>query len=107
ANSYSWDDPSGAQNLNPRRVVFLQPAMAKDGTRPLAGICPSGANAGKYYDPWGNTFRLRIDWDYNNSVTNPYIAGAGFNALGYGVIGYSVGKDRASGADNNNGSYKV
>ncbi len=106
ADGFTWDSPSGG-NLNPKRVVFINPPFAKDATAPRGGICPSGNNANKYYDPWGNTYRLRIDWDYDNLLANPYTQGAGPSSLSYGVIGYSVGKDGQSGADNNNGTYKV
>jgi prepilin-type N-terminal cleavage/methylation domain-containing protein len=106
ANGSTWDSTSG-QNLNPKRVAFLQPPLAKDPNQPRNGICPSGANAGKYYDPWGSTYRLRIDWDYDNNLTNPYSQGAGTNPLLSGVIGFSIGKDQQSAADNNSGRYRV
>jgi prepilin-type N-terminal cleavage/methylation domain-containing protein len=106
ADGFSWDSTSG-QNLNPRRVVFMQIPYAKDATQPRSGICPSGANAGKYYDPWGNTYRLRIDWDYNNNLVNPYTSGAGASPLSLGVIAYSIGRDNQSDADTNTGKYKV
>ncbi len=107
ADGSGWDDPNGADNLNPRRVVFLQIPFAKDATNPKSGIAPSGSNRGKYYDPWGNTYRLRIDWDYDNQLQNPYTQGAGAPVLNFGVIAYSIGKDQLSGADSNGGSYKV
>jgi type II secretory pathway pseudopilin PulG len=103
ANGFSWDDPSGS-NLNPKRVVFLNPPTAKDSAAPRGGISQSN---GRYYDPWGSTYRLRIDWDYDNALVNPYAAGAGGSPLNFGVIGYSIGKDQVSGADSNNGKHNV
>jgi prepilin-type N-terminal cleavage/methylation domain-containing protein len=107
ANGSTWDNPTGGQNVNPKRVVFIQAPLAKDPTQPRGGVAPSGANVGKYYDPWGTTYRIRLDWDYDNLIRNPYTTGAGPSSLSYGVIAFSLGKDSASGADNNNGQYKV
>jgi prepilin-type N-terminal cleavage/methylation domain-containing protein len=106
ADGFSWDSPGGP-NLNPRRVVFMQPPFAKDGSNPKGGICPTGANANKYYDPWGRTYRIRLDWDYDNLLRNPYTQGAGPTTLSFGVLAYSIGKDGLSGADSNSGTYKV
>ncbi len=104
ANGAGWDSSSGG-NLNPRRIPFIQVPYAKNPDDPRGGIAPSGANSGKYYDPWGNTYRLRIDWDYDNQLSNPYDSGAGADPLSTGVIAYSIGKDRASGADSNSGRF--
>lgn len=106
ADGFSWDSAGGA-NLNPRRVVFMQPPFAKDANSPRGGICPTGNNANKFYDPWGHTYRIRLDWDYDNLLTNPYSQGAGPTTLSYGVIAYSVGKDGQSNADSNSGKYRV
>ena len=106
ASGLGWDSSTG-ENLNPRRVVFIQVPFAKNAARPLNGICPTGSNAGKYYDPWGNTYRLRIDWDYDNRLVNPYSAGAGGNPISLGSIAYSIGKDQASDADRNTGQYRT
>ena len=106
ATGMGWDSSSG-ENLNPRRIAFLQPAVAKDPAKPRGGISASGPHAGKYFDPWGNTYRLRIDWDYDNRLVNPYSEGAGGTPLSAGVIAFSIGKDAASGADSNTGKYSV
>jgi type II secretory pathway pseudopilin PulG len=106
ATGFGWDSTTGA-NLNPRRVVFMHVPSARDPAKPRGGICPSGANAGKFYDPWGNTYRLRIDWDYDNSLVNPYTTGAGTSPLSFGVIAYSIGRDNKSDADNNTGKYRA
>ena len=107
ANGITWDSSTG-NNLNPRRIVFIQPAYAKSDTQPRGGICPgSGSNAGKFYDPWGSVYRARIDWDFDNNVVNPYSAGAGNTPLSFGVIAFSIGKDIQSDADSNFGKYRV
>ncbi|MGI8957104.1 MAG: type II secretion system protein [Chthoniobacterales bacterium] len=107
ADGLSWDS-SSAENLNPKRIVFMSPPYAKDATNPRGGIAPgTGTNAGKYYDPWGSTYRFRIDWDYDNNLVNPYTAGAGNSPLSGGVIGFSIGKDQVSDADSNTGKRNV
>ena len=64
-------DPS----INPRQVVFINPADAKDQSNPRAGMGPP--SNGQFYDPWGTTYAIRIDSDYDNQVTNPYGATGG------------------------------
>ncbi|MEY2546506.1 MAG: ral secretion pathway protein [Verrucomicrobiota bacterium] len=100
ADGFSWDSTSG-DNLNPKRIVFMNPPPAKNSR---GGVSQTD---GKYYDPWGSVYRLRIDWDYDNGLVNPYAAGAGGNPINFGVIGFSIGKDQVSAADGNNGKYKV
>src|SRR5947209_1352781 len=39
--------------LNPRKVAFLNPPIAKEPSSPKSGI---GQNDGKYYDPWGTPY---------------------------------------------------
>lgn len=101
ADGQGWDSPTGS-NLNPRRVTFLEVPYAKDANNPRSGICPlsNATKSGNYYDPWGNSYRLRIDWDYDNIIKNPYGQNAGNTTLNTGVIVYSVGKDGQSDADN-------
>ena len=83
--------------LNTRQIVFLSPPDAKDPTNPRSGIAgATSASAGEYFDPWGITYSIRIDWDYDNQVTNPYAANAGSAPLRHGVIAWSFGKDKAS-----------
>lgn len=98
ANGVSWDNPnSGGTNLNPRRVVFLNPPFAKDPSSPRGGI---SQNDGKFYDPWGSAYQLRIDWDYNNQIANPYSdtdGSAGATTINAGVIAFSFGKNGALG----------
>jgi prepilin-type N-terminal cleavage/methylation domain-containing protein len=51
------------QWANPRRIVFLEVPDAKG---KKSGI---NTNSGNYVDPWGGTYRIVLDYDYNNSVT--------------------------------------
>jgi len=87
--------------VNTRQIVFINPPFVKNET---AGSRRSGVSQtdGQYYDPWGTPYRLRIDGDYNNQLTNPYTAdtGAGPGTLNIGVIAWSFGKDGAQGTTN-------
>ncbi len=102
-------DPTNGrvQTYNPKAIQFLQPTIAKDPASPRSGI---GGN-GRFYDPWGDTYRILIDNDYSGSVKNPYSQHAGFDPIQLGVIAWSIGKDAAgattatSGGDKNTGTY--
>jgi prepilin-type N-terminal cleavage/methylation domain-containing protein len=86
--------------VNTRQLLFLSPPDAKDPTNPRAGIAgATSANAGQYFDPWGTAYLIRIDWDYDNQVPNPYTpdTGAGSTTLRCGVIAWSRGKDQKGG----------
>ena len=91
-----------AATNNPRMVVFFQPRIAKDTSKPTSGI---GGN-GRLYDPWNNCYRIRVDSNYNSIVENPYSAGAGFPEIGAGVVVWSIGKDKAGATDKKNGGTK-
>jgi prepilin-type N-terminal cleavage/methylation domain-containing protein len=86
--------------LNTRQVVFLSPPEAKDAIKPRNGIAgATSASAGQYFDPWGIAYSIRIDWDYDNQVPNPYTGdtGAGSTTIRSGVIAWSLGKDQRGG----------
>jgi prepilin-type N-terminal cleavage/methylation domain-containing protein len=86
--------------LNPRQIAFISPPYVKDPNTPRSGIGTAAANVGRYFDPWGNNYVVRIDCDYNNQVSNPYAAdtGAGPATLSQGVIAWSLGKDGTGGS---------
>jgi len=86
--------------LNPRQIAFISPPYVKDPNTPRSGIGTAAANVGRYFDPWGNNYVVRIDCDYNNQVNNPYAAdtGAGPATLSQGVIAWSLGKDGTGGS---------
>jgi prepilin-type N-terminal cleavage/methylation domain-containing protein len=87
---------------NPRKIVFLNPPDAKDQNAPRSGIKTAD---GQWYDPWGSTYKIAIDGDYDNQITpNPYGPnnGAGSSPLRQGAIAWSLGKDTSMGTNGNN-----
>ncbi|MDQ3198666.1 MAG: type II secretion system GspH family protein [Verrucomicrobiota bacterium] len=94
-NSKTFDilrgDPANGfvQTYNPKAIAFMQPTIAKDLNKPRSGI---GGN-GRFYDPWGSCYRLRIDNNYSGAVENPYSSNAGFNPIQQGIIAWSIGRD--------------
>jgi prepilin-type N-terminal cleavage/methylation domain-containing protein len=79
---------------NPRDVAFIAPPVAKDASKPKGGL---GPNDGRWYDPWGKEYNIRLDTDYDGAVDNPYSANAGYNKVDQGAITWSLGKDGAGG----------
>jgi type II secretory pathway pseudopilin PulG len=84
--------------LNPRQIAFITPPVAKDPNAPRSGI---GQNNGKYYDPWGTPYQVRLDVNYSNWVqTNPpYTNAPTWNGVNSGVLAWSYGKDGKLGAN--------
>ncbi len=103
-------DPNNGnvQTYNPKAIAFFQPIIAKDLNNPRSGI---GGNR-RLYDPWGSSYRVRIDSNFSGTVENPYSQNAGFNPIQLGVIAWSIGKDQAgaetatSGGDKTTGTYE-
>ena len=81
---------------NPRKIVFLEIPDAKNQNQPRAGIKTSD---GQWYDLWGTSYKIAIDGNYDNVVTNPYSStgGAGSDPVRTGVISWSLGKDKQFG----------
>lgn len=94
---------SAAAATNPRMIAFFQPRIATDSNKPTSGI----GGDGRLYDPWNNCYRIRVDSNYNNLLTNPYTSGAGSADIGAGVIVWSIGKDKAGATDKQNGGDKT
>jgi hypothetical protein len=91
--------PSGANAAdatNPRKIAFLNVPDAKDPGSPRSGIRSAD---GQWYDPWGSTYKVAIDGNYDNQLANPYgpIGGAGSDPLRQGVIAWSLGRNGALG----------
>ncbi len=86
--------------LNTRQIVFISPPNVKDGSNPRSGIGTT-TSTGQYFDPWGSTYNVTIDTNYDNQLTNPYTAdtGAGPATLRQGAIGWSIGKDKTQGTN--------
>ena len=79
-------------NLNPRQIVFLNPADAKDQAN--LGDRASKLRTGQFYDPWGKNYIIRIDGDYDNQIANPLRTNGGRRfPLRQGVIAWSLGND--------------
>lgn len=74
---------------NPRQIVFIDVPTVKDLNAPKGGI----GSDGNYYDPWGKQYLVKMDNNYNGTLTNPYSANAGFSTLNTGVIVWSLGPD--------------
>jgi prepilin-type N-terminal cleavage/methylation domain-containing protein len=92
-----------AATINTRQIVFISPPDVKDAANPRSGIGTAAGNLGRYFDPWGNNYVIRIDGDYNNQVANPYTANAGATPnLTIGVIAWSLGKDGLGGSGDKN-----
>lgn len=52
---------SNVANLNPRQIVFIEVQTAKKGK--------SGVTNGNFADPWGGTYQIAYDNDYDNRLT--------------------------------------
>jgi prepilin-type N-terminal cleavage/methylation domain-containing protein len=86
---------NGSNAQNPRVIVFISPPYVKDPANPRSGIGTT-TGAGRFYDPWGTPYVIKIDGDYNNQLANPYTLNAGVAPLQIGVIAWSFGKDAQS-----------
>jgi type II secretory pathway pseudopilin PulG len=84
--------------LNPRQIAFITPPVAKDPNAPRSGI---GQNNGKYYDPWGTPYQVRLDVNYSNWVQTspPYTNAPTGGGVNTGVLAWSYGKDGKLGAN--------
>ena len=95
---YTLRAVSGGLNMNnainTRQIVFISPPDVKNPANPRSGIGTT-TGAGQYYDPWGTSYLVEIDGNYDNQIANPYTANAGATNLQIGVIAWSLGKDKA------------
>jgi prepilin-type N-terminal cleavage/methylation domain-containing protein len=90
-------NPNANNATNPRVIVFISPPYVKNDT---ANNRRSGVSTtdGRYYDPWGTPYAIKIDGNYDNQLPNPYSLNAGPATLGIGVIAWSFGTDGQSGS---------
>jgi prepilin-type N-terminal cleavage/methylation domain-containing protein len=107
--------PGQPNTYNPRAIVFFEGKSVTDNTAPKSGfLTASGPNSmpkGAYIDPWGHEYRVAIDGDYDNVISNiPY---NDFNtSTTYpqtGVAAFSLGKDGVLGkgsGSNGDGYYR-
>jgi prepilin-type N-terminal cleavage/methylation domain-containing protein len=91
------NNPNLNNTTNPRVIVFINPPYVKVDT---IGNRRSGVSVtdGRYYDPWGTPYAIKIDGNYDNQLPNPYSLNAGPATLGTGVIAWSFGTDGQSGS---------
>lgn len=100
-NTASTTNGALVTQLNPRQIVYLNVPPVKDAAKPTLGIS-SGTGAtlppvGTWCDPWGNPYYVRIDGNYDNALSNPYTGTVhGPALLSFGVIGWSIGEDKAA-----------
>lgn len=75
--------------INPRQIVFLEVPEAKvSGAEARGGVSTSG----NWVDPWGSTYRIAIDGDYDNQVS---ISGS---TVYTGAAAWSLGKAKSESA---------
>lgn len=92
---------------NPRAIVFFDGKTASDTTNPKSGFAAqdaqNGVTRGSFVDPWGYQYRIYIDGDYDNKISNlPYGDFQNTNAPLTGVAAFSVGKDGTVGTKGDN-----
>ena len=88
--------------LNPRKIAYIEPPMAKDGKR---GLIPGSASGeARLVDLWGHPYVILIDANYDNRIDNPdrkntseEIRKAAPEQLVAGVLVYSLGPDGIEG----------
>jgi len=74
---------------NPRKIRFLTAKQAKNG---MDGMIYVNGNVSSMLDPWGQPFYIRIDYDYNESLTvDPSGTAPSVTLPGRKVAVYSLG----------------
>lgn len=82
------------ENLNPRKIVFLEVNDAKDPKNPKSGIKTSTPGAsGDWVDPWGEAYKIRVDADYDNEVEDPVNTSSKIRT---GAVAWSVAKNKSN-----------
>jgi prepilin-type N-terminal cleavage/methylation domain-containing protein len=99
----------GGNKMNPRKIAFIEPPIAKNGTGGLVG------DEGSYglTDNWGTPLEVIIDADYDNKVDNPdsrnsseNVQRGAPNTLPLGAIVYSLGEDKELGTADDIASWR-
>jgi type II secretory pathway pseudopilin PulG len=104
-------------SLNPRQIIYFTASNPKVPTAPLEAIAtqdvttPNGgtAKAGAFVDPWGNSYMIAIDGNYDGLTTDfiPYTSGVTYgagNTVPGGCFSLSYGKDGKQGKKQSNGT---
>ncbi|MDR3406772.1 MAG: type II secretion system protein [Chthoniobacter sp.] len=94
---------------NPKAVVYLPSRVVADPANPRSGFATQDAGTVKknsFVDPWGNEYRIAIDADGDNRISNlPYSDFQGNNAPRVPVGVFSIGKDNLLG-NKGDGAYR-
>jgi prepilin-type N-terminal cleavage/methylation domain-containing protein len=72
-------------SMNPRKITFLE-------TRPAKGNKDGVGTDGKFYDPWGTPYAIKLDTSYNNSME--YYDSAQNSNLRITAFAVSFGKNK-------------
>jgi len=90
-------DFSTPNKYNPKATVYYPSKVVTDPSAPRSGFATQDAGTVKkdsFVDPWGNEYRVAIDADGDNRITNlPYSDFQGNNAPRVTVGAFSIGKD--------------
>ena len=88
--------------LNPRKIAYIEPPMAKEGKRGL--ILGSASGEARLVDLWGHPYVILLDANFDNRIdnpdrknTSPEIRKAAPEQLVAGVLVYSLGPDGIDG----------
>ena len=106
-------DSTTVNARNPRQVVFIEPPIARDQTNAKLGI---RFVSGCWFDPWGYTYNITIDADYNAVTTAPVYTdlsttyttasdSSGDKGPRTGAVVWTMGADDKLG-NNGDGNYK-
>jgi prepilin-type N-terminal cleavage/methylation domain-containing protein len=80
---------SSSDAQNPKAIRFFQ---GKEAKAKKGGIEFSGTSSVKaLWDPWGIPFRVRLDTDYDENITDPFSSGS--QVRGVRVLVYTYGKN--------------
>jgi prepilin-type N-terminal cleavage/methylation domain-containing protein len=103
-------------SVNPREVVYLDVPSVRDNTAPKSGLASSSTTgakkAGEWFDPWGSTYVVAIDGNYDGYISLNtavllkytdlnYVTFNTSNAVQSGAIAGSWGADKSQGAGGN------
>ncbi len=95
-NNVNGSNGTIVQKLNPRQIVFLEAPLASGSGTPNEKGGIGSTKKDQYLDPWGISYGIAIDGDYDNQllkVSHGY-GDANFATLSTGAIAWSNGKDK-------------
>ena len=59
-------------NNNPRQIVFLEVQNRKGNGKSGLDTNNASSTVGNFVDPWGNIYKIMLDYDYNNTLSITY-----------------------------------